>query len=166
MSTLKLVLARHGQAVSYAAEGDRERPLTPLGHRQAEALGKALLERDWLPSLCLCSPAQRTRETWDSCASQFSEEVALDFPFSFYLGGPPQITTKLNALDVEEHGCVLLLGHNPGWSDAIQFFSDCYVSLGTADAALLEISADSWSEASGMIECWTCVDVWRAPTVF
>lgn len=89
----ELVLVRHGQSLANVAfpaadaEGlmeaevsgrDAEVPLTPLGERQAEAVGNwlAALPPDGLPQVVITSPYLRARETWRIAA----ETAGLDLP--------------------------------------------------------------------------------------
>lgn len=61
---LRLILVRHAKS-SWSDPGlpDFDRPLAPRGRRAAAWLGEALHRRHLVPSLILCSPAVRTRET-------------------------------------------------------------------------------------------------------
>ncbi len=64
--TATLWLARHGQSVSNAVrrfQGAQDVPLSPLGHRQAEALADRLA--DWPIAHVYASPLERARRTAD-----------------------------------------------------------------------------------------------------
>jgi phosphohistidine phosphatase len=68
MSQRVLVLIRHAKAVADAPT-DAERPLAGRGHRDAEAAGHWLAEREIAPDLAVVSPAVRAQETWDEIAT-------------------------------------------------------------------------------------------------
>jgi broad specificity phosphatase PhoE len=68
----RLLLARHGQSVSNAArrfQGQRDVPLSPLGERQAEALGRALRRRVREVAAVYTSPLARARRTAEIAAA-------------------------------------------------------------------------------------------------
>ncbi|MGB1251670.1 MAG: histidine phosphatase family protein [Candidatus Promineifilaceae bacterium] len=64
---MHLYLVRHGESTmnlpDHADRTVRDVPLTELGHRQAEALGKWLPGRILQPTIIYCSTMRRTRET-------------------------------------------------------------------------------------------------------
>ena len=68
-----LFLMRHAQPASHAPGGDRERPLTDVGRRQAREVGTRLGLRN--VGHALVSDALRTRQTWDC--------LQLDCPVEF-----------------------------------------------------------------------------------
>ena len=47
----------------------------------------------------------------------------------------------------EDVGTALLLGHNPGWEEALAVLIEERHALTTGNAALLEIEAPSWQDA-------------------
>jgi broad specificity phosphatase PhoE len=74
-----IVLARHGQTdVNRAGrlQGRVDRPLTPLGRAQADALGAALVVDR--PELVFTSPLQRARQTADAIAARCGAPVEVD----------------------------------------------------------------------------------------
>ena len=78
----RLLLARHGQSVSNAArrfQGQRDVPLSPLGERQAEALGGALRQRGQPVAAIYTSPLARARRTAEIVAASLGPSlVAVD----------------------------------------------------------------------------------------
>lgn len=105
----RLHLLRHA-ATEDARPGhpDRDRRLTPPGHRQAVELGRWLAASGTRVDLVWCSPAERTRQT---CAA-----LGLDAPTTV----EPSLY-RATAEDVEQllAGCdpavasLLVVGHNP-----------------------------------------------------
>jgi Phosphohistidine phosphatase SixA len=59
-----LVVLRHAKAVHTLGLADLDRTLTDRGRRDAAAAGAWLRAQGLLPAQVLCSPAQRTRETF------------------------------------------------------------------------------------------------------
>ncbi|XTZ13535.1 SixA phosphatase family protein [Micromonospora echinospora] len=64
-----LVLLRHGKAERPEGITDRERALTERGHADAAAAGAWLARHGFLPDVVVCSPARRTRQTWQAAES-------------------------------------------------------------------------------------------------
>ncbi|MFC6018988.1 SixA phosphatase family protein [Plantactinospora solaniradicis] len=63
-----LVLLRHAKAERPTTGPDAERPLTARGHADAAAAGAWLGHGGYLPTVVVCSPAKRTRQTWHDAA--------------------------------------------------------------------------------------------------
>jgi phosphohistidine phosphatase len=72
----QLVLMRHGRATHKTGFEDVERPLTGRGRRDAAAAGSWLRDQGLVPDLVLCSPALRTRRTWDELSGPLSAPPA------------------------------------------------------------------------------------------
>ncbi|GLY22625.1 histidine phosphatase family protein [Micromonospora sp. NBRC 101691] len=68
-----LVLLRHGKAERPEGIADRERALTERGHADAAAAGTWLARHGFLPDVVVCSPARRTRQTWQAAESGMAE---------------------------------------------------------------------------------------------
>lgn len=119
---MDIILWRHAQAEDGLP--DIERPLTPLGRKQAARMA-AWLDRS-LPSGCriLCSPAVRTRQTADALGRKYKLVPEI---------GPS--ATPQQVLEVagwpDGRGQVLLVGHQP-W-------------LGQVAALLLTGQQHDWS---------------------
>ena len=71
MPNRQLLLLRHAKAViGEAGMEDFDRPLAERGRKAAGVMGRYLAEHDLVPDLALCSPARRTRETWEIAARE------------------------------------------------------------------------------------------------
>lgn len=117
-----LWLLRHGKAKADApgGGGDRERPLTDRGRRDARALGARMagegaslgLEGIPLPELGICSAAVRTRQTADLVAEAMGGRLPLDAYRSLYGAGSELILQYVREVD-EGVMSVMVVGHNP-----------------------------------------------------
>ena len=68
----ELYLLRHAKAVPPEEDGpDRDRPLEQRGRRAAQVVARWIAEQRLAPTLVLCSPSLRTRQTLDIVASSF-----------------------------------------------------------------------------------------------
>ncbi len=117
-----LWLLRHGKAASDAPRGggDRERPLTARGRRDATALGKRLAGEDpplgvpgaRRPDLAVCSSAVRTRQTADLVIGELGDRVPLDSFRSLYDAGTETVLGYVREFD-DGVRSALIVGHNP-----------------------------------------------------
>jgi phosphohistidine phosphatase len=122
-------LLRHGDAESDAGD-DASRRLTAQGTRQAEAAGQALAALGVEIDACLVSPKLRGRQTAEvACKS---------------LGIKAELTDELRGGDFDfralaaGRGEVLLVGHEPDLSRAIQATTGARVKLKKGGVAAIE----------------------------
>jgi phosphohistidine phosphatase len=100
---------RHGDAEDTQPDWDRR--LTDKGRQQSRNAGAALATLGVELELCLASPRARARETAELACVELGIEVTLEERLA---GGP------FDALDLAAGlGHVLLVGHEPDFSDAI-----------------------------------------------
>jgi phosphohistidine phosphatase len=111
-----LLLMRHAKAAGEPGKGDLRRPLTAGGRRDAEAAGRWLLAQGTAPGRVICSPSQRTRETWARLSSALGatapDQNAVIFDRRVYDAG----VQALLYLVAEQPGAaatVMIVGHNP-----------------------------------------------------
>jgi phosphohistidine phosphatase len=117
-----LWILRHAKAASDPpwGGGDRERPLTARGRRDASALGARLavdgpilgLEEFPRPELAICSAAVRTRQTTDRIVEAMGGQLPVDAYRSLYEADTDLVLQYLREVD-EGVRSVLLVGHNP-----------------------------------------------------
>jgi phosphohistidine phosphatase len=137
----QLLLLRHAKAVlGGPGMDDIDRPLAERGQKAAALMGHWLAEHDLAPDLVLCSPARRTRETWEIAAHELprTETRFIDELYDFGDG-----SGLLKA--IRKHGGkvrrLLLVTHNP----ATQALA---LSLtGTGEKALLRQMAEKYPTA-------------------
>lgn len=135
----KLVMwvLRHAKAASHGPKGDVSRPLTGKGRRQAasvrehlETLGLASGEKDVprlgdrqsLPSLVLCSPATRARETAEIVMPALPE-AQLQFEDVLYDEDADGVVQWLRLLDPVDSN-LMIVGHNPTLYEICLILSD------------------------------------------
>lgn len=92
---------------------DFDRPLNDRGRRAAAAMADHIRRAGPRPSLVLCSPAARARETLEVIAPAL-DGAATVFDARLYEADAEDLLARLRALPAGEPGPVLLLGHNPG----------------------------------------------------
>ncbi len=116
----RLVVLRHAKSDWPAGVADQDRPLGRRGRRDAGAAGRWLADHGSLPDLVWCSPARRTRETWDGLSSELGPEdpVEVRFDERVYDAGLVDLLAVLRDTPADR-GCVLLVGHNPGVQELV-----------------------------------------------
>ncbi|MFD5510717.1 SixA phosphatase family protein [Streptomyces sp. NPDC127051] len=113
----RLLLVRHAKAVPKEDPAqDAERPLSERGRADAPRAGRWLAESGFTPDLALCSPALRTRQTWQLLVPALAEPPSAVYDERLYGGSPNALVTVL-AERSAGLGCVALIGHNPGIHD-------------------------------------------------
>ena len=112
-----LYLLRH--AKSYWGDpglDDHDRPLDARGERAAAVLGVYFAQREFHPTLVLCSSARRTRQTLESLLPHLSGNPELAVEERIYLASGAQLLSRVQEID-DSQSQVLLVGHNPGIAD-------------------------------------------------
>ena len=155
----RLILMRHAKSSwDSGAATDHARPLNGRGRRDAPRMGEALAERDWIPDVVISSDSERTRLTWAGVAPELGEDIDVTFTRDLYHGGPGDIIAVCEGLD-DSISCAMVLGHNPGWEDAVEAFTGTYARMTTANCALLQANG-TWAELMNA-GAWELVDVLR-----
>jgi phosphohistidine phosphatase len=122
-------LLRHGDAEDEAPD-DASRPLSEKGERQSEVAGRALAALGVDVDACLTSPKLRARDTARIACRE--------------LGVEPEETDALRGGDFDAaqvaagRGEVLLVGHEPDFSRAIQAATGARVELKKGAIAAIE----------------------------
>ncbi|MEV8531444.1 histidine phosphatase family protein [Streptomyces sp. NPDC051211] len=114
----RLVVLRHAKSAWPEGVPDRERPLGPRGLRDAPAAGRRLAESHWLPDLVLCSPARRTRQTWELAAAEAGSTAPVRHDGRIYAADCRDLLDVVREVPAEV-GTLLLVGHNPGLEDLV-----------------------------------------------
>ena len=124
-----IYMLRHGEAEDGDAD-DAARRLTEKGERQSEAAGRALAALDARIDVCLSSPKVRAEHTARIACEQLGVEVETVAELS---GG------SFDALELSKgRGSVLLVGHEPDFSDAIAALTGARVKLRKGGVACIE----------------------------
>ncbi len=112
----RLLLLRHAKAVPGDGQPDEERPLADRGRRDAAAVGRWLAASGTPVDLVLCSPAVRTRQTWQYAAEQLPAPPPVIYDERCYAASAGQLAAVV--AEVADRGDeVLVVGHNPAIED-------------------------------------------------
>jgi phosphohistidine phosphatase len=158
MSARTLVLLRHAKAETPGELPDFERRLTTVGESDADAAGAWLADERLRPDLVFCSPAARTRQTWQGVSIALAQALPdvpapeVRYEKGLYDGGRTEVFDLLRTVS-DETRTVLVVGHNPTVSDVSLLLipDDQYdgkdVGLKTSGLAVHRTEG-SWSETS------------------
>jgi len=118
MTARTLVLLRHAKAETPGEVPDFERRLTTRGESDADAAGSWLADERLHPGLVFCSPATRTRQTWQGVSIALAQArpgsgaPEVRYEPGLYAGGRTEVFDLLRTVP-EEVRTVLVVGHNP-----------------------------------------------------
>lgn len=110
MTARTLLLLRHATAANGLEGADEQRPLTRHGLAEASVVGRDIAT--WQPEYVLCSPALRTRQTWQRVSAELATEPKVSYEPSIYAATSDMLRELVWLVDDEIH-TVLLVGHNP-----------------------------------------------------
>ncbi|PON78244.1 Histidine phosphatase [Trema orientale] len=152
----RLILLRHAKS-SWRDRSlrDHDRPLSKTGQADAIKVAHKLQEMGWIPQLILSSDALRTRETLKIMQKHVEGflEAEVQYVSSFYSVAAMDGQTAEHLQHVicryssDDIVTVMCMGHNRGWEEAASMFTGASVELKTCNAALLETTGKSWTEA-------------------
>ncbi|MEU6213757.1 histidine phosphatase family protein [Streptomyces sp. NPDC047023] len=110
----RLLLVRHAKAVPKGDPADDfERGLSERGRADAARTGAWLAQSGRLPDLALCSPARRTRQTWQLAVPALASPPPAVYDERLYDAAPNALVSVL-AERGPGLGCLALVGHNSG----------------------------------------------------
>lgn len=140
----ELILMRHAKSDwGNSSLSDRQRPLNTRGERDAPRVGALLQDEGIEIDVILCSTAQRARETAALLLEEYSFEGELHFMDELYHADLSDYLDILAELP-DDVGTVMLIGHNPTLSSALEFFTDAYEPFKTAAIAYIKFDAECW----------------------
>jgi phosphohistidine phosphatase len=114
----RLVVLRHAKSDWPVGVADRDRPLGRRGQRDAPAAGRWIAEHVGVPDAVWCSPARRTKETWELLAAQLGGSPPVEFDERIYEAGVSDLVEVLRET-AKGSSSVLLVGHNPGVQELV-----------------------------------------------
>ena len=118
---LTLMLLRHAKSsLATAGQADLDRPLNDRGKRAASAVGRYMAANGLAPQLVLCSPARRTRETWDIAAAELPATPRILVADEIYDSADGKALMDCLPHKAGTAQSVLLVGHNPSIGELAQ----------------------------------------------
>ena len=150
----RLTLMRHADAQWKDPEvADFARPLNRRGHSEAELMARRLIELTLIPDLIITSSARRAAQTGEIITNELSLlPRTIRYEEALYLGGAQDILKLVRTIGPRVSH-LMIIGHNPGISEAAHLLVPDREMEGLSTAALCSITFD--------IEQWSAV----APSV-
>lgn len=138
LTTVKLYLLRHGNADWPNWDKlDDERPLTKKGKRDVRRVAKCLRKLNVNPAVILTSPLPRAFETAEIAAQclevRLLEDRALSKGF-----GIDKLRALLKRTAAEE---LMIVGHDPGFTDVIRALTGADVKLAKGGVARIDLES-------------------------
>lgn len=151
-----LILMRHAEAGR--ANHDHDRPLTEKGRAQATNMAARLTNLSDKIQTVLCSDALRTTMTWELMEGSIAKTAHIQLTPRLYLAGVGSLLGELMVLE-ETQQCVLLIGHNPGLENLIQFLTGEHMGLSEATVVRLKHAGGTWMDSAAEPHSWTIDEV-------
>ncbi|MFG1623151.1 SixA phosphatase family protein [Kribbella sp. NPDC049227] len=108
-----LVLLRHAKAVPPETMPDLQRPLSDRGRADARAAGRHLVAQGIEAGLVLCSPSERTRETWQYAAEGGATTTDIWYDRRIYNADTDELLDVIHEVPSEIRTAIMI-GHAPG----------------------------------------------------
>ena len=145
----ELLFLRHGKSAwGSDAVDDFHRPLARRGRKAVKCMASWLRRQDLLPEHILSSTAERARQTaLRLCRHADIPESRVEWHDAIYAANLEALLHVLvNA--PQQHGRVMIIGHNPGLEDAIEILTGSFERLPTCALARISLPIDDWEELS------------------
>ncbi|MCB0819862.1 MAG: histidine phosphatase family protein [Bacteroidetes bacterium] len=141
-----LLIVRHAKSSwDHADLDDFDRPLNERGLRNAPEMARRLVLREMLPDLILSSPALRAISTARLFNQQFGRmDEGLKTEKSIYEASRQDLV-KLISRQNPDLNIIMLVGHNPGLSDLLNWLCDTEEVLSTCAVAQIEVDDFKWN---------------------
>jgi phosphohistidine phosphatase len=141
----RLVIVRHAKSAWPDGVPDARRPLSARGRRDAPAVGRWLRERIGHVGAVVCSPAVRTRQTWELVAAMLGGAPVPVFDQRIYAATAEELLALVRELPDDAEPAILV-GHNPGVADLVALLTGESPRMRTSAIAVLDL-AGSWVDA-------------------
>lgn len=144
----RIILIRHAKSDWSFDLPDHDRPLNARGRRDAPQIGTWLAEHVNSVDAAFVSSAVRTQETWELLCQSWGQNVPMVTESRIY-DAPSRVITELIESLPESISTALVVGHNPGLSDALgDLTGEWDHEMKTSAIADVEIDGP-WSSARG-----------------
>ncbi len=149
---MRLILIRHADAAPpIAGQADAERPLSTVGKEQAQQLARFLHRQQLCPSLLLCSPYQRARQTAEPLQRICGSEIWMDSALTPTSNVEDAYNLLVQFQSLPILGCIThqpLIGH---LAAILLRCSSLSIAIPPAAALVLELSRQSGQLAATLL---------------
>ena len=140
-----LYLLRHAKS-SWKDQslGDFDRALKKRGRKAAEAIGRFIRSENLSLPLVISSPALRARETTEIVLSSAGLKPEVHYDERIYEADLRRLLRVIAEIE-DEKDAALLVGHNPGLEELLQFLTGQSRRMATAALAKITMERHKWS---------------------
>jgi phosphohistidine phosphatase len=145
MHLMHLMLLRHAKSDwDSDAIDDHSRPLNERGVRSANRMGAAIRDLGIVPDLVVSSTAVRARSTAELARVGGGWNSRLVLEDRLY-GASSHDTLAIASEYGDSLERVMLVGHEPTWSQVVRMLTGARAAMRTATCADIELSIPDWS---------------------
>ena len=124
---------------------DFDRPLNNRGKLSAKYMAEKLNKENFKPDHIFCSPAKRTKETYEYFNSVFHFNNKVEFIEKIYEANYPTLLSLINKTD-DKLNSVLIIGDNPSRSILASELIEGNINLVTCNIISIQFNVDNWAE--------------------
>ncbi len=143
-----LYLLRHADAEKLNLNSDFNRIVSIKGIKEVEQLSIFLQKKNLYIDEVICSPAIRTKQTWEYLNDKLKFQIKVTFPDKLYNISVQDMVNLLQNIS-DQSNSVLLVGHNPTISQIANELLNNQpntLSLGTCNIVCISFDVASWQE--------------------
>lgn len=141
-----VILFRHGKSDWSAGLPDHERPLAPRGRKAAGRMGRFLSGVEQVPELVVTSTAVRARDTAARAIEAGEWTCLMAESDALYHPSAGSVLSAIRS-QAEHIGSVMLVGHEPTWSEVLSLLVGGGVfRFPTAAMARIDLDVGRWDE--------------------
>ena len=141
-----LLIMRHAKSSwDSKATTDHDRPLNERGEADAPHMGTVLKTHDLVPVRILSSTALRARRTAELVAEHSAYEGEIIYDRDIYNAGLDEFIASLSR-HLDDEDSAMIVGHNPGVSELLDFLTDSPEDMPTACIAVVRLPIESWKD--------------------
>ena len=141
-----LYLLRHAKSSwKDASMPDFDRPLKGRGRDAAEQIGKRLGSEKTQPTLVVCSPAARTRETAEIVLKHSNLKADVTFEQRIYEASLRDLLHVVSDIPGDKE-VVIMIGHNPGFEELLAYLSGEHRRMPTCALAKIRLDVSAWKD--------------------
>lgn len=135
----RLIVMRHAKSDWDAGAPDHERPLNRRGTEAAGRMGAFLTAAGQIPDLVLTSSATRAHTTAELAAAGGGWDAEIRVLADLY-GTSPGGALGVIAAEAGDANRLLVVGHEPTWSNLVGVLTGGSVRMATATAAGIDVN--------------------------
>ncbi len=148
--TKQLYLLRHAKSDWNVPVSDHERPLTKRGQRDSLLVGEWMQQNQLIPECIISSHSTRTRETiMNVCLNLEFDSLDIYWEEELYHANH-QVLLAESLKFLEKYGTVMLVAHNPGLDELVEYlcpehdlpYTNDAKLMTTANFAQIDLSSD------------------------